>query len=205
MTSCRSTITIQALCLALSLSLAACSSTRMMETWAAPDLDVETLQFDHVVAIAVTPSVAAQREAEDVLCQEVTRTRVTPAYRLVEPEDRQDPNRLREVLEEQGVDGAITVRVVDIDHEEVFVPDATTHRVAYAGDYYGFYGSRVYQPGHYRTDTVYKIETSLRSVRTGKLLWAGASKTINPQDVDSVIREIVAAAREDLRDRGLLP
>ena len=103
-----------------------------------------------------------------------------------------------------AADGAIVVRLVDIQEDEVFVPRA-------AGPYGGYYdhwrraGTKVYEAGYYRTDTEVIVETRLYDVHDARLLWAGTSNTINPRDVNEVIEGIVETAGQDLRKRGLVP
>ena len=189
------------LCLAL---VAGCATTQIVETWKAPELTAADLEFEHLVAIAVMPDATRQRIVEDKLAAAATRAKVTPAYQILEPEDRADVARLREVLERHGIDGAVTVTLVDTEKQQTYVPGTTR---VYPG-YYGYYrsaGAVVYEPGYVRTDTIVVVETSLYDVADGKLLWTGVSRTMNPQKVDTLIEEIVEAAREELRSEGLLP
>jgi hypothetical protein len=76
------------------------------------------------------------------------------------------------------------------------------------GGFYGLYGgswASGYQPGYVVTDTVVRIETSLYDVEQGRLLWTAVSETMNPSTVEGLIEEIVAAARKELAEQGLLP
>ncbi|HKJ23441.1 MAG TPA: hypothetical protein VKB65_01370 [Myxococcota bacterium] len=193
---------VRALALALGLLLGACSTTRIVDSWTAPDLTPSDLQFHHVVAIAALADPTSQRVAEDAVAQAATRTRVTPAYEILTPADRGDPELLRAALAKAGVDGAVTVRLLGVDERTTYVP-GTTRLVG--GGYYGYYGSVIYEPGYYRTDRVVRVETTLHDVASGKLLWSGVSESINPANVRQVVAEIVAAARADLKKQGLLP
>jgi hypothetical protein len=55
-----------------------------------------------------------------------------------------------------------------------------------------------------RTDTYVSIETLLYDLRRNQLVWAGQSRTMNPQDVDIFIAELVTAVADELREAGLL-
>jgi len=193
---------VRALAVVLVLLLAACASTRIVDSWTAPGLTPSDLRFQHVVAIAVLDDETSQRVAEDAVAQAATRTRVTPAYRLLSPAERADPELLRLALSRAGVDGVVTVRLVGTEAKQTWVPGST---VAVGGGYWGYYGQLIYEPGHYRTDTVVRIETTLHDFGSGKLLWSGISESMNPENVRQVVAEIVAAARKDLRKQGLLP
>jgi hypothetical protein len=192
----------RSLALDFALLLGACASTRIVDSWTAPDLTPADLRFHHVVAIAVLDDETSQRVAEDALAQAARRTPVTPAYRIVSPAQRADPELLRLALTRAGVDGAVTVRLVSSEERKTWVPGSA---LAVGGGYWGYYGQLIYQPGHYRTDTVVRIETTLRDVPSGKLLWSGISESMNPPNVRQVIGEIAKAARADLAKQGLLP
>lgn len=187
----------------VALVAAGCATTRIVETWKAPGLSAADLDFQHVVAIALMPEESRARIVEDALTAAATRTKVTPAYSIVSLEDRADVGRMRGALEEQGIDGAVVVRLVGVDEEQTYVPGTVV-----PGGFYGYYGrvgAVMYEPGYVRTDKYYTVETSLYDVHSGKLLWSGISETLNPRDTDDLIEEIVAAARKKLREEGLLP
>lgn len=197
--------TLYALLALPALLAPACTNTRIVESWKPPGLQPTDIRFEHVVAIALMPDVARQRLVEDTLAKSATRTRVTPAYAIVSREDRADVERLRAVLEQQGIDGAVVVRLMDVNQKETYVPGRTT--VVPGGFYgsYGRWGATVYEPGYVRTDQEVMVETSLYDVTAGRLLWSGVSKTLNPSSTRELIAEIAAAARDELRDEGLLP
>ena len=181
----------------------ACSNTRIVDSWSDPGLQAADLRFEHVVAIAAVANESRQRLAEDALAAAATRTRVTPGYRLLSHADRADSERLRAVLEEAGVDGAVTVRLVGVEEKTTYVP-GSRHPVSY-WTYWGRSGAPVYDPGYYRDDTIVVVETTLHDVRSGRLLWAGTSRTLNPDSVADVIEGVVASAAKELRERGLIP
>ena len=185
--------------------LVGCASTHLVDTWSAPDLTPSDLQFKNVVAIALVADGTQQRIIEEALAENATRTKVTPAYALLTDADRANTDRMRKKLEGYGIDGVIAVRLVSLEDKETYVPGTTT---SYGSGYYGYYdrfGTVIYEPGYYRTDTYVKVETSLYDVAGGKLLWAGVSETLNPSSVNGLIKDIVEAARKRLREQELLP
>ncbi|MDJ0786602.1 MAG: hypothetical protein QNK05_07315 [Myxococcota bacterium] len=178
-----------------------CTSTKMVDTWKAPDLAPADLDFEKVVAIAIFPEESRRRIAEDTLAAAAQRVPVTAAYRVLSPEDRADVERLRTAVEANGFDGAVVVRLVGQTQTERWVPGT------YSGGFYGYYGGyagRVYDPGYMVTDTRVQIETSLHDVQTGRLLWSGVSETLNPTKVETTIDEVAAATSKALREEGLL-
>jgi len=66
------------------------------------------------------------------------------------------------------------------------------------GSYYSSYGMQVsYSTGSVQTDEVVTIETLIYSLTKDKLLWAGTSRSSNPDSLQSLVTEVAdAVARE---------
>lgn len=194
---------------AMSLTIAlafGCSSTRIVDSWRAPNLTASDLEFEHVVAIAITENRSRGRMAEDALARAATRTRVSPAYTLLNDEDRRNVDRMRLLLTAAGVDGAIVVRLLGAEDKQTYVPGRAYNYGP--GGFYGYYGRVgpvIYEPGYVRTDTTVTIETSLHDVASGQMLWTAVSESMNPSSVEKLMTEVAGAAGKELRRNGLVP
>jgi hypothetical protein len=62
----------------------------------------------------------------------------------------------------------------------------------------------VFSPGYYMTDTFYKAETRIYDLKSGRLIWGGMSKSMNPDDPQKVATELAQSVREDLQAAGLV-
>jgi len=88
------------------------------------------------------------------------------------------------------------MRPVATDRETVVTSSA------YAGPYYGgFWGGywgygwgNPYMGTSVQTNTIVYIETLFYSLDQNKLIWSGQSKTANPSNVASFVRDLVASA-----------
>ena len=112
----------------------------------------------------------------------------------------------RAKFKEAGVAGVVVMRVVGHD-QRVIVDPGGFSGAAYAsfGSYYSSYGVGVsYSTGSVQTDTVVTVETLVYSLRQDKLLWAGTSRTSNPEGVQSLIYEIADAVARQMSKQGLI-
>ena len=91
------------------------------------------------------------------------------------------------------------VRLVDTRQQTTYVPPTYTDWSVGWG-----YGVHENSPGYLMTDTIIRAEVSLYSVPAGKLLWAGASETINPSDARAFATQVARATATELRKQGLL-
>jgi hypothetical protein len=113
-------------------------------------------------------------------------------------------------IEGGDFDGVIITHLLSVDQDQEYVPPSTytvpTHTYGYG--YYGYYGASyevVHQPGYYKTNTTFRVETNLYSVDTRELVWSGRSDTINPESLTDVIDSMTAAVAKKLKDEGLIP
>jgi hypothetical protein len=72
------------------------------------------------------------------------------------------------------------------------------------GGYWGWGWNTVYQPGYLTADQVVSVETLVYSLRQDKLVWAGVSETVSPQEVESFIADLAKAVTKQMTKDGLL-
>ena len=179
--------------LAAGLALAACASTRIVESWKAPGTG--PLQFDKVLALAVVQNDDIRRTAEDALAAELPKA--VQSYKVIELAELEDRPRLREKLQQGGFDGVVTLRLASAREELSWAPEPQPGGATFSGFYgYGYTAGLV-------GDTVVRLQINIYSLAEDKLLWSGVSQSLNPKDTDVLVYEIVQAAAGELRRQGL--
>ena len=118
--------------------------------------------------------------------------------------------QVRSAIEGGGFDGVVVARLLNVDQEQQYVPGSTySVPTAYYGyGYYGYYGASyavVNEPGYFKTNTTFRIETNLYSVATGDLVWSGQSDTLNPESLTEVIDSMTATVANKLKTEKLIP
>jgi hypothetical protein len=74
----------------------------------------------------------------------------------------------------------------------------------YWGGYYPYGWSTAYSPGYAITETYVVIETLVYDLKQNTLLWAGTSKTTDPNSADQLIAQLVKKGAEEMRRAGLV-
>ena len=90
---------------------------------------------------------------------------------------------MRGAVEGGNFDGVLISHLLSVDQNEEYVPPSTTTHYGYG--YYGYYGASyttVHEPGYYRTNTTFRVETNLYSVATGDLKSGQANPTPSTQN-----------------------
>ena len=179
--------------------LSGCGTTRYESTWSDPAASPVTLSGQKVVAFFFGGTETTRRTAEDALARELTArgAQGIPGYTLLPGPEPADPLAARQQLQQAGVEGAVTMRIVGRERETTYIPPTF-------GGYWGGMWPGIYQPGYTRTDTLVSVETRVFSLPQDRLLWSGKSVTTSPTKVDSFVKELGAKAADEMQKSGVL-
>lgn len=189
------------------LCLGACGSTTFTSTWKAPDAQRVDPVGKSIAALVIASDKKRRRDAEVYLTHELTirGARGVAAYTLIGL-DHPTVDYARTRFKEAGVEGVVIMRLVGHDQHTIVDPGGFSGS-AYGtfGSYYSSYGMELtYSTGSVQTDTVVTIETLIYSLTQDKLLWAGTSRTSNPEGVQSLITEVADAVASQVAKQGLV-
>jgi hypothetical protein len=190
--------------LAGAASLAACANTEFVSTWKAPDAQSLKGEGSKVVAVAMTRNESTRRAAEDAMAREITRqgAQGVPGYSLIQDEATPDEAKAKEAIEKAGINIIVVMRPTAATQQITASP---AYSGAYWGGYYGYGWGSAYGPAtEIRTDTIVYIETLVYSTKQNKLVWSAQSKTTNPSNVDSLVKEVVNAVAIEMKKAGLI-
>ena len=191
----------------LTLALAGCAATTFDSTWKAPGLTKIDTKGKKVAAFVISSNEGARRVAEDALAQKISAHGAigVPGYTLVPRDALLDTTRAKALLVEAGVSGVVLIRVTGKENYTTVSPGY------YGGGYYGSWGGyygggygAAYSPGYVESNTVVSAETLLYSLTEDRLLWAGLTKSDNPETLADFISEIADAVAGELQAEGLI-
>ena len=168
--------------------------------------------FSELFIIGVGADETARRLFEDTFAKAIaTKGAAAQASWGHLPQTEQlTEEQIRGAIDGGDFDGVLITRLLSVDEAEEYVPP-TTHTVPssyYGYGYYGYYGTSyavVHEPGYYKTNTTFRLETNLYSVATSDLVWSGQSETLNPESLTAVIESMTAAVASKLKNEGLIP
>lgn len=199
--------TLRGVICSASLCLGACGSTTFVSTWKAPDAHRVDPTGKTVAALVIAADPKRRRDAEVYLAHELTirGARGVAAYTLIGL-DHPSLDYARTRFREAGVEGVVVMRLVG--HEQhVIVDPGGFSGSAYTsfGSYYSSYGLSVsYSTGSVQTDTEVTIETLIYSLSQDKLVWAGTSRTSNPEGLQALVTDVADAVAKEVVKQGLV-
>jgi hypothetical protein len=190
-----------ALILAASTACASGGSTTITTSWRDPDAG--TLAFHRILAAYVTNDPAMRRTVEDRLARNIPNS--FPAYSAVPELSLTDQQRARSQLRDRLFDGAILMRVVDVENQQTYIPGSSWY--ATYPNFYGYWGSSwgmVRDPGYVVNNKFVTVETAVYSISDDKLVWAGRTRSENPGSATKLVDKTVDAVAKELRAQKLI-
>jgi len=193
----------------LTLALAGCASTHFTNTWKAPDAaPLSVKPGDLVIAMVMSKEEATRRTGEDMLGEELRQRglRPIPSFTLIPTDEVDNREKAAAAIQDSGAVAVFAMRPIAVDKQQTYVPPTYMGGGPYGawGPYYGYGWGAAYSPGYVRTDTVVRVETLVFDLRQNKLLWAGTSETINPEQLHQFMGDLVKAAAAEMRRVGVI-
>jgi hypothetical protein len=194
-------------------AFAACDkgvTTTVPLSWKNPNFSSGS--FNKLFVIGVGESDGTRRLFEDTFAKAIAAegAAAQASWGQLPQSERLTEEQIRDAIDGGDFDGVLITHLVSVDQDQEYVPPSSyTVPTGYHGyGYYGYYGTSytvVHEPGYYKTNTIFRLETNLYSVATGELVWSGRSDTVNPESLAAVIDSMTAAVANKLKEQGLIP
>lgn len=194
---------------AAALAPLACSTTTFESTWRAPDAAPIRLEGRKVVALFFSKNPATRRRAEDAMAREISARGAEgiPGYTVLSDQAIKDEEASKAKLESLGFSGTVAMRVVGRETQYAYAPATVwvyPHYRHFWGGYWRWGWGTVWEPGYLTVDKIVRVETLVYSFERDELLWAGVSRTVNPDQIETFISELAAAVVKQMTKDGLL-
>ena len=193
-------------------ALAACSktTTSIPLSWRNPS--IEQTVFKKLLVIGVGEDDGGRRLFEDTFAKALAErgTSAQASWGLLPQSTQLTEEQIRGAIEGGDFDGVLVSRLLSVDQDQEYVPGSsyTVPTTYYGYGYYGYYGTSfatVHDPGYFKTNTTFRLETNLYSVAGDGLVWSGQSATLNPESLTDVIESMTAAVAKKLKEEKLIP
>ncbi|WP_456407430.1 hypothetical protein [Thiolapillus sp.] len=196
--------------LILASLMAGCSSTKIAESWEAPDINEPPAS--RILLVAMIKDPVTRRFFEEHFVAEARKkgVEVIPSHKYApNATDHDEKAEIIRIVRETGAEGVIIAQLKGIEKEYNYVPS----RLDWFPDAYGsmffydyYYQSyrAIYRPGYVGADNYFKVQLRYFSTRSEKLLWAGNTVTKNPRSVVGTIEQIADEVLSDLTGSSLV-
>jgi hypothetical protein len=168
------------------LTISSCSSTKIISTWREPNKEISLQKLNKVLVVALFQDETTRRKVEDQMVGYFYGKGVASYDYLDKSISEKNEDAIREKIKNDGFDGALTMRLLDVEKEEVY----SRGNISRYPNYYNTFSSYYYRnwgyyanPGYYSTTKIYTVETNVFSIKEDKIIWTGITKTTDPSGV----------------------
>ncbi len=196
--------------LILALLATGCSSTKLAQSWEAPDVNEPAAKKILLVAMIKDPVTRRFFEEHFVAEAKKRGVEVIPSSEYIpQATDHDEKEEIVRVVRETGAEGVLLAQLKGVEKKKKFVPSRldwfpdTHDDVVFYDHYYRNYRA-IYRPGYVGADNYFNMQFRYFSTRSEKMLWAGNTVTKNPRSVIRGIEQIADEVISDLKSAGLL-
>jgi hypothetical protein len=196
--------------LGLAMVAAGCATaTGFSSTWRNPATKPIKLEGQKVVALVVSTQETTRRAGEDTVAGQITAlgAQGVASWTVLPTAEMQNEDRVKAALAKVGAVAVVTMEIVAQGRDNTRSPNfQMTMSHASRGSFWGnqhWAWRNTWHSGPPPSTSVW-VETLLYSLQPDELLWAGRSRTVNPNDVSTVFGEVANAAAREIEKAGLI-
>lgn len=189
------------------LTISGCSSTQITSSWREPNKEISLKKLNKVLVVALFKNETSRRKAEDQMVGYFYGKGVASYDYLDKNISSKNEDAIREKIKKDGFDGAVTMRLLDVDKEEVYSRGNISMYPNYYRNFSGYYFRNwgyFNNPGYYSTTKIYTVETNVFSIKEDKIIWTGITKTTDPSGVEKMTDEIGKAVFNEMVKEGFV-
>ena len=191
----------------LFFAFTSCNSTRIISSWKEPNKALKIRNLNKVLVVALFKNETSNHQTEDEMVQYLNGKGVVSYDYLKANFNKEKEEAIRIKIKKDGFDGAITMRLLDVDKETNYSRGSISSYPVYYQTFSGYYFRNMNyynEPGYYTTTKTYTVETNVFSIKEDKIIWTGLTETTNPDGVDKMTKEIVKVVYQKMIDEGFI-
>jgi hypothetical protein len=187
--------------------LSSCNSTKITNSWREPNKQLYTGEWNKILVVALLKNETNRRKVEDELLKYLNGKGIVSYKYLNQDFYKIDEVKFRNKIKADGFDGTITMRLIDIDKEKVFIPEQQNLYPIYyknfSRHYYRSWASYT-APGYYLFNKTFIVETVVYSIKEDKIIWSGITESFNPDGLVNMTDDISKLIYKKMLSEGFV-
>ncbi len=191
----------------LAILLATGSQNEFLSTWKAPGAEQIDFTGRKVAAVLIVDDPGLRVSAEEALAREISARGAiaVAAYKILPKELLTDKDAARAWFEKARIEGLVILRIVKTDTQKVY--SSVVWSSGYYGnawDYWGNGWATATPIGKGRDQQLLTVETVLYDLSKGVPIWAAATRTTDPKNVQTYMKLLAIDLVKELEKAGLV-
>ena len=184
--------------------------TTVPRTWRIPGYKNAVYKDVMILAVTRSDEEDVRRALEDAFVADLSSdyTRARASWKLLPEHQKLTEEKLEAEVRKAGFDSVLLIRLLGVDENEKYVkPRKYYKRAPKKHRYKNYYRSSyevINEPGYYKTENTYRLESNLYQVSDAELVWSSHSKTVNPETVEQGVTSVSQAVAGKLKAEGLV-
>lgn len=191
----------------LLLFIFSCKSTKIASSWKEPGKQVDLKKLNKILVVAILKNENSRHQAESEMVGFLKGKGIASYDYLKENSDKSNEEALREKIKKDGFDGAITMRLLDVERERTYtlsyIGPNGWNPISFPNYYYRNWPSNQ-GPGYFLTTKTFVVEIAIFSIIEDKIIWTSETRTVNPDGVDNMTKEISRVLYKKMVKEGFL-
>ncbi len=187
--------------------LTSCNSTKITNSWREPNKQLYNGEWNKILVVALLKNETNRRKVEDELLNYLNGKGFVSYKYLNDNFNKIDEDKFRNKIKADGFDGAITMRLIDVDKEKIYIPEQQNLYPNYYQNFSGYYqrGWTSYTtPGYYSLNKTFIVETVVYSIKDDKIIWSGITESFNPEGVVNMTSDISKLIYKKMLSEGFV-
>lgn len=189
------------------LLIISCSSTKIVSSWSEPNKEIKISNLKKVLVVALLKNETSQHKAEDQMVKYLNGKGVQSYNYFKSNFNKENEQAIRSKIKNDGFDGAVTMRLIDVDKEKIYTPAETNFYPNYYRNFSGYYYNRwntSTTPGYYTTTKTFTVETNVYSIKEDKIIWTALTETTNPDGLKNLTDDIAKVVFKQMQKEGFV-
>lgn len=169
-------------------------------------------KFKQILAMGLINNVTIRQDTETELVHAANDVglKSTNSMSLFPPElgkPIEDIERVKARLREIGMDGILTVALIDVKAERYVASEVAYEPFVYYDRFRNYYYrtyTAVYKPGYYAQNSEYFLETNFYELTGGSLVWSGRSKVFSYGELEATLPQYAKTLFKQLISEGVI-
>jgi len=192
--------------LILTLTIVACSTSKITTSWKAKDIPVKKYNKILVLALINDKDRRIRERMEQHFVGDLTNLGYTAISALQEygPKafDSLAEKAALEKIKNSGVEAVVTIVLLDKQKKDVYIAPQVYSKGF--GAYYENRQNSIFEPGYYVSDTKYLWESNFYDMSNDSLLYSVQTKSFSPKNIESMGHEYGQKIVKSMRREKIL-
>ncbi len=184
-----------------------CKSTKIASSWKEPGKQVDLKNLNKILVVAMLKNENSRHQAESEMVEFLGGKGVASYDYLKVNFNKSNEEALRDKIKKDGFDGAITMRLLDVERERnytlSYIGPNGWNPISFPNYYYRSWPNNQ-ENGYYLTTKTFVVEIAIFSIIEDKIIWTSETRTINPEGVDKMTKEISKVLYKRMVKEGFL-